>query len=266
MDVYVLNRNFEIIGVLDNYKSFIWAKRYNEAGACDIQVKADVDSIQLLQKGNYILRSDDDEMICRIDVLELDTDVEEGNYLIVGGNDCKKLLNQRVVWQQTNFSGTAENFIRKIINENAINPTDTARKISNLSLGELNGYSDKIEIQSSYDYLDEKVQEICKSYHYGYRVAFRNGKLVVEIYKGVDHSFNQNVNDFVVFSPDFENISTTKYSTDSTNYRSIALICGEGEGASRTKTTLDLTSASGLERYELYVDAKMFHLKLSIPS
>lgn len=261
MDLYVLNRNLEIIGVLDNYTSLIWAKRYNAIGACDIQVRADANAVQMLQKGFYVLRSDDD-MICRIEALELDTDVENGNFLIVGGYDCKKLLNQRIIWKQTNFTGTAEDFIRKIITENVMSPVaDTGleasfRKIDNFRLGQKKNYDDPVVIQSSYAYLDQKISSICETFGYGYKVSFQSGYFVFDLFKGTDRSYSQTENNYVVFSPEFENINTSKYLLDSSTYRSMALIAGEGEGNRRQKALYKLNDARGVDRYELFVDAK----------
>ena len=105
MDLWILNKNFEQIGVLDDYKSLIWAKRYNSLGDCEVYIGANDRTFELLQEGNYIIKADDDDMVCRIETVELDTDTEQGDYLIVTGVDCRKILNQRVIWNQTNYKG-----------------------------------------------------------------------------------------------------------------------------------------------------------------
>ena len=47
---------------------------------------------------------------------------------------------------------------------------------------------------------------------------------------------------------------SSNYNYSSTNYRKVALVAGEGEGTSRVRQ--DLGTASGIDRYELYVDAR----------
>lgn len=42
--------------------------------------------------------------------------------------------------------------------------------------------------------------------------------------------------------------------TSSQNYRNVALVAGEGEGLDRK--TIPVGAAEGMERYELYVDAR----------
>lgn len=254
MDLYILNKSFDQIGVVDYFKSLIWAKRYYDLGDCEVYVSASIGTLELFQKGYYIMRYDDD-MICRIESIEIDTDEENGDFLVVKGYDCKKLLNQRIVWDQTNFDGTVENFIRKLILDNVIDPSINARKIPNFQLGDSNGFTEIINEQVTYDALDEKVNEICQAYGYGSRLTFDpdTKTFVFNIYKGADRSYNQAVNDYVVFSSEFDNIISSKYLSDSSNIRNVALIAGEGEGVDRKRYTYG--TASGLDRYELFVDA-----------
>ena len=43
---------------------------------------------------------------------------------------------------------------------------------------------------------------------------------------------------------------------DNNSYANVAIVAGEGEGLNRKKTTTGSTSATGLQRYEVFVDAK----------
>lgn len=253
MELWILDRNFTQIGVVDDYKSLIWSKRYNEIGDCEVYIGASNRTIGLFQRGYYILRADDD-MVCRIETIEIDTDAEEGNFLIVTGYDCRKILNQRIVWWQTNFSGTAEDFIRTIIVNNVINPPETRRRIPHFKLGASKGFTDTVEIQSTYDYLFDKIKEICVTYGYGSRLTYDGTDFTFELYKGVNRSNTQFVNDVVIFSPDFENLISTNYKSDWSAIKTAALVAGEGEGAQRKRR--ELGGGTGLNRYELFVDAK----------
>lgn len=254
MDVYVLDSSYQVVSLIDDYKSLIWTKRYFEFGDCELYIKASLDALGVLKKGWFLTRNDDD-MICRITSVELDTDAEDGNYLIVKGYDCRRILAQRIIWNQTNFRGTVENYIRKLVTDNIISPSVDARKITNFKLGTASGFTDTIDEQATYDALDEKVIDLCKTYGYGSRVTLDDdGNFVFTLYQGVDRSYGQETNDYVVFSPDFDNIVSSKYLTDSTDIRNVALIAGEGEGVERKRVTYG--TASGLDRYELYVDAR----------
>lgn len=254
MDVYVLDADFNQIAIIDDFKSLIWAKRYSKFGDCEIYVRACDKHLQSLQKGYYLIRNDDD-MICRIMALELDTSTEEGDYLIVTGVDCRSILNQRVVWDQTNYSGTVENYIRKLVTDNIINPSVASRRIDNFILGDAVGLTERITEQVTYAPLGDKVMELCNAYKYGSRVRLdENNRLVFEVYAGVDRSYQQEGNDYVVFSPEFDNIISSKYITDSSKIKNVAVVAGEGEGINRRRVTYG--TSSGWNRYELYVDAR----------
>lgn len=254
MDVYVVNPSYQVVSLIDDYKSLIWTKRYSEFGDCELYVKASLEALNVLKKGWFLTRNDDD-MICRIMSIELDTDAEEGNYLIVKGYDCRGILAQRIIWEQTNFSGTVENYIRKLVTDSIISPSVEARKITNFKLGTASGFTDTIDEQATYDALDEKIIDLCQTYGYGSRVTLDDdGNFVFTLYQGIDRSYAQESNDYVVFSPDFDNIVSSKYLIDSSNVRNVALIAGEGEGVERKRVAYG--NASGLDRYELYVDAR----------
>ena len=59
MELYVYNMDLDLIGVIDEYTSLIWAKRYQDIGDCEVQVPANTEYIDYLKIGNYIQRSDD---------------------------------------------------------------------------------------------------------------------------------------------------------------------------------------------------------------
>lgn len=256
MNLWIYDERLERVGVMDDYTSLIWSRRYNEIGDCEVYVGANERNLSLFKKGYFIIRdiNDPDDMICRIESIELDTDAENGNFLIVTAYDCRKILNQRIVWTQTNFNGTVENFIRKIINENVINPSLQGRKISNFTLGSTQGFFDTIEIQSTYDYIFDKIKELCTSYGYGSKVTFDGDNFVFNLYKGIDRSYDQDIVNPVVFSPEFENVVTTKYKSDSSQIKTTALVAGEGEGLDRVLE--EVGTDVGINRYELFVDGK----------
>ncbi len=256
MQLFVRNENFEITGMLDQYISLEWVKRYYETGDFVLKTVANEETVQLLRKRQYITR-EDDEMLCQIETVNIVTDAENGNVITATGRSVEKLLGQRIVWKQTNSTAsmTAEQFIRKLIDENAINPTNPKRKIPKLKLGEIKGFSEKIEKQITGDNLLVAITEICQTYQYGFEIKMdETGEMVFDLYKGEDRSYKQEKNPYVVFSDDFENIINTEYEYDESNMTNVALIGGEGEGTARKYQ--EIGDSEGFERYELFVDAK----------
>lgn len=255
MELYVLNRDFEIINYIDTFVSLEWVKRYFDTGDFVLNCVADMNIIKSLQKRNYLVR-EDDERIMIIEKINITTSAENGNTVNVSGRSIESILGRRIVWKQTNnkASETVEQFIRRLVDENVINPTDPKRKIPNLILGELKGFTEKIEKQVTGDNLLTVIKEICQAYNYGFKITMNEaGYLVFDLYKGTDRSYNQSINPYVVFSNDYDNIINTEYEYDETNISNVALIGGEGEGTARKYQSIG--DSEGFDRYELFVDA-----------
>lgn len=252
-DVYVLNGNLETIGVIDSYKSLIWANRYWAVGDCELYVPATTENLTMLKKNNFLVKHGNN-MICQIKKIELDTNAEEGNYLIVSGYDVKQWLDQRVVWSTMNVDGNAETFIRTMVDNALGNSGLYARQIVNLNgsrifyLGTAAGFTEVITEQVSYKNVGEKVRDYCLKYGWGYRVVLSNNLLYFQLYKGTDRTAS------VIFSSAYENLATTKYIEDETNMGNVALVGGEGQGTARSRNVSGY--AEGMNRYEVYVDAK----------
>lgn len=248
IDVFLLDKNLNKIHIIDNYTSLIWVNRYNQVGDCELMIPASITTLNKIKQAKYISR-DDDDMVCSIKKIELSTDEENGNHLIVSGVDVKNILNQRIIWNQTNVSGSVENYVRKLITENIISPKIADRKIENFALDERMGFTETIREQVTYAKLGDKIKEICEKYEWGYKIFVSdNKKFVFRLYKGAD------VSDYVIFSDDYENLSSTTYVNDASNIVNVVLTAGEGEGVKRVTATTG--EGVGIERYEEYVDAR----------
>lgn len=263
-NIYVLNQNFELQGVIDEYVSSIWRPSYSDVGDFELHLAVTDKAIGLLQKNSYVVRSSDVtvendtvtyDKVMVIKNIQITTDVENGNFLTVTGRELKYLLHQRIVWSQTNLTGTAEFAIRRLVNENAIDPIDPNRVIPKLFLGAFGAFPEKIDKQVTGKHLDEAISEICNTYNYGWDIPVINGTMILIIYTGVDRSYNQTERPYVVFSNDFENLYNTDYQLSTEEYANVTLIGGEGEGSQRIFTSIN-NEFSGLERYEVFTDAR----------
>ena len=252
-DVYVLNKSLEIVCIVDAYKSLIWVSRYDKVGDCELYLAATTETLALLQKNYYLMRPED-EMVCQIKKIELDTDAENGNYLIVTGYDVKRFLDQRIIWSTMSCDGNVEAFIRNMVNSTLGNANLYARQIVRpdgsrmFYLGTAAGFTEVTTEQVTYKNVGEKVREYCQKYGWGYKVVLSDNNFYFQLYKGTDRSGT------VVFSDQYENLSTTTYIEDDTDLVNVALVAGEGQGSERSRNVSGY--AEGVDRYEIYVDAK----------
>ena len=265
MVIHVLDTSFNLVGVVDDYISVIWRPAYYDIGDFELYIDATSEAVELLKRNYYLVRDtdiivDEDNNVTYSNVMiikkfTLTTDAENGDKLTYTGKELKYILNQRIVWSQTNLSGTAENAIRRLVTENAISPSNSNRIIPNLTLGVSAGLTDSIEKQLTGDKLDQAIIDICTAYHYGWEVYVYNKTMVFIVYKGINRSYCQTDIPYVVFSDEFDNILNSTYELNSESYANTTLIGGEGEGSERIYRTLN-NENSGLDRYEIFTDAR----------
>ena len=263
-NIYVLTPDFKLDGIIDEYVSNIWRPSYSDVGDFELYLGATDKAIGLLKENRYAVRSSDIsvengittyEKVMVIKNIQLITDIENGDFLCVTGRELKFLLHQRIVWNQTTLTGKVEDAIRRLVNENAIVPTDSNRIIPNLALGVSAGLTDTIEKQVTGAYLDKAISEICTTYNYGWDIFIVNKTMVFIVYTGTDRSYEQTERPYVVFSDEFENLYNTDYQLFTEEYANTTLIGGEGEGLERVYTAVN-NSNSGLNRYETFTDAR----------
>lgn len=260
MNIYVLNESFEIVGIIDEYISCIWTTRYFTYGDFEVYVSADEELIDLLQTNRYLVRENDiDEAgyhnVMIVQNREITTDVENGDHLIITGYCLKSILNRRIIPNQTVLNGEVVSCIQQLINENIINPENNSRKVNNFILGNntiINTYTMKQQITGKN--LGEAITDICTTYGYGYDVHIKDGNFVFTIYEGADRSYDQVVNPYVVISSQYDNLLSSDYKVNTDNFANVAVVAGEGEGTARKKVTIG--DASGLSRYEIWVDSR----------
>lgn len=256
MDLYILDKNLDIVDLIDEYKSCLWCSRYYEAGEFELVVLPK--KMQYLQIGNYIARRDDDTVMV-IEKRQITADIDNGNLLTVAGRSVESILSRRIVWEQTTYNGKLSGFFEKILKQNITETTNEKRKIANFTIGNLiAGDSFTIQKQTSYDNIYDLFSEVCKNYGLGFNIRLNDSNFVFNLYSGTDRSYSQDVNPYMVFSNNFDNLGTSTFSENNENYYNTALVGGEGEGKDRTKVSTFAGSSepAGIDRFEVFVDAK----------
>lgn len=256
MDLLIYDQTYTIVGVVDTASSIIWTNRFRECGDFEIYVPVSDEMVDLLQIDRMVLRQDDN-MAGIIEKVDISTDEENGDYLTVTGRCLRSILDRRIIWDQTVLTGSLENAMRQLVTDAYISPTIAARKYAGLSLAAAHGYTDKVSVQFTGTGLLDALEQLCASYNYGFFITIKDGGMVMDFTKPVDRTVEQEARLPVVFSDEYDNLLTTVYAINKKEYKSVALVAGEGEGAARRRTTVSRSSdTAGLARREMYVDAR----------
>lgn len=257
MDLTILNTNLDAVSIVDTYESFIWTDRYYKYG--DFELYAAMrDGILDYIKQDYYIQSRDSEHVMIIEKLLISSDVEEGNHITITGRSLESILDRRIIWGQKTLRGNLQNAIKTLLNECIISPSDSNRKISNFifeASTDTTVTSLTIDAQYTGDNLYDVIQKICEERNIGFKITLNDNKqFVFKLYAGTDRSYDQTVVPYVVFSPNFENIINSNYVESKSSLKNITLVGGEGEGSARKYATVG--SGSGLNRRELFTDAR----------
>lgn len=254
MDLLLLDKDFQICGIIDDFASLVWNRKYYECGNFTLQCKSD--KYNDLKIAKYIYCKDFTET----GVIEAFNLKDSNKIVEASGRFLESILSKRVIDTTKTFKNmTTENIVRSLINDIAI--SDTARKINKLKLGEIKGLGINRTLQTTGDNLLDKIYELCKEDELSIKVKydFDNDEIIFEVWQGLNRVDTQDVNTWAIFSKNFENISESEYSTDETKYCNFAYIAGEigetEESKRRVITTVDRVK-EGEERIELYVDAR----------
>lgn len=253
--------NISLEAVCDSFSSLLWDIEYYKCGAFEVYIAASPRNIEIFQTGKIVGRDDDKEHFGLIESVELETDAEDGDYLIIKGRFLMCLLERRIISPTFNFTKLVSysQIVMNVVQYNAC--TSGIRKIPGLVVGCSSGtcWNAETKLQVSYDNLMEWVYTICEKI--GGTANIRLSKIyneqyemIFELSQGTDKSILQNINPQIIFSDRYNNLLSFTYFTDTSVKKNYL---GKGEGEKRKRTTyFEGTEPSFLDRYEVYVDAK----------
>ena len=265
MELYILNAEYQQIGMIDESESILWNKKYDDVGYCEIYTPYSEAIHDLLRLGSYIFRYDDD-MFCKIETVELTTNAETGNYIIATANDISKILGDRIVRWNTVFSGTVAEFIERVLIDNITNPAEAWRRISNFVVDDSNfsTLSVKTNMKAHTEDLLSIIRTTCKAAGYGFRVAFNIDtlQLIFKLYSGTDRASAQ-ADEYIEFSPEYGNIIASTYKEDISNYKNVVYIGYDELDGTRNLISMYKGEAQGLpeptgeDRREIYLESEI---------
>lgn len=257
MDILVMTPSLEVTAIIEGFESFIWTDRYNKCGDFELYAPFSNQLLESTPKGYFVGFEGSDRLMV-IDGHTIETDVEIGAHLTIKGRSLESLLERRIIWKRTMLKGSFQDAVLKLLNQNAITPTDVDRAIPGLvfqASTDTRITSLTVESQLTGENLYATIVDMCVERKLGFKIVPNSsGQLVFSLYVGTDRSYVQSVNPYVVFSPEFENLISSKYVESDEPLRNVALVGGEGEG--RARKFHSVGTGVGVDRREVFVDAK----------
>ena len=180
MEIYVLDKELNMLGILDNYFSFRWVRRYSKHGEFEIHCTLNDRNLSLLQKENVIWKNDDLEG-GYIEYRNISQDEDGKEILVVRGKFLTGYMNRRIIWDIENLNSTSEIAIRSLLNNHLITCIDIGRQMPLMTLESLRGLTQTIDIQTSYKNLLDQVEDIALTSEIGIRALLDIQNKLIQI-------------------------------------------------------------------------------------
>ncbi len=244
MQLYVFDQTRSLAGIVESFEYLRWTRRYSACGSFELIAIATTENLALLQIGNYLWKSDDEEagIIEHIELSQTDKEI-----ITVSGRFATILLARRIIWGTETLNGNLPACVQTLLDHHILDPADANRKINFVSFA-APPISVSINTQISYRNLMHAVTGLCDAANVGIKTVFSpvERDFAITLY---ECAVSQ-----AVFSREYENLTEQTYIQSHVDYADTALIGGEGEGMNRT--FVSIIGASGEQRREVFVDAK----------
>lgn len=248
IDIRVYDPELTLKGIIDEFSSLIWIRRYQAAGEFELHTPYSEEARSLLVAGN-IVQKHDGRSVLEAGVIEyIQMSHEE---IIVKGRFIESYLENRLIKFHV-YYGNAEDSMREIISEIL---ESEARAIPLLELGTDRGLTETLEFQATLKTVLNVFSRVCRATSLGFRIRpdFTARKLYFEVYKGADRA--SDTASKVIFSETYDNIFNEVYIYDNTNYKSTAYVSQLIDD--HRWLVFYNTQLTGLERREVYIPASV---------
>lgn len=238
----------------DRIVSYEYTKRWTKLGNFTLTFPFDKEILKSLEENGIIFLDGDWLWIQDI--------FYEEPKIIVTGKDCKAFLETRIALPNntgytgySSVSGTTAHCIEYYLNLNCINPTDTKRKLPLIFAGGTAGLESD-NYMARFEYISDIVTTMCENAGIGFDVRGNIAGSGFKFYtlKGVDRSFDQDVNPRVIFSSHWRNVISQSFEHGCDNLLN-AVYATDVDEVSQLVTT----TASGISRRECNVNVGISH-------
>lgn len=251
------NGTFDNIGEINQFDSLIWPDKFNGYGDFELWAPITDENSSYIKKGNILWCGGDNAAM--IEIVKSSIDDKGVKIFNAKGRTLEMLLTTRIIWGTYNASNKyASTVMYDLVKQNCINPTNSNRKIPFLECAADENLGGKVTYQKTGGEVYDALTSLAGGLDLGFNILFRpkEKKLIFEVIEGIDRTVEQTENDSVEFSTDLEDLFSSSYYSNDQDKKSVALVQGEGKGASRKSAVSGDNTTKGLGRRELYVDAR----------
>lgn len=246
--LFFFDKELNMLGIVDYFISLRWRRKYFEAGEFEMVLPVNDYMMQFIATDVIVMRNNYTEAGI-IETIEF-SDNGTNEEVTISGRFLTSLLSRRIVKSKINFSGNTIEGMNTIVN--AMTPLTTAWETEQVTMS-----SPHIDFQVTYKNVYEYLCKLSEYSNIGIRVVPNVDSKVYmfEVWKGLDRTSEQNVNEEYSFSDDNYNIEQGKLIMSEKTKANYILVGGSGEDNNRVLVTVD-DGKTGFDLYEVFSDQK----------
>lgn len=274
MRVIVADGDFNPVGYLENYESFVWTDRYNTLGDFQMVLPASAKFNGSLiassfQLGQYLLIDDSDQFMV-VESVSIASDGEGVKKVTLSGRSGVAILDIRVMlidssadggYHSSNQKGS-DAAIRLTELSCSINRNDFTTQNIIPGLVYSNTATDDLlpEIQEPTNTLVQAILNVAQLGTFGFKMVYSLASPVFTCYSGTDRSVNQSTVDPVVFDVNLDSLVDASYFDTISNIKNVCYVWFNKSGNPQERDYRSYwftggAEPSGYNRRETWVDA-----------
>ncbi|AUS03421.1 minor tail protein [Paenibacillus phage Wanderer] len=259
--IRLIDTDFNLLGEVDSYSSLKWVRRWHKPGEVELRINPFMQNANELQEDVILFKASRPEEAVIIKHREISIGEDGAEELIVKGSMLASLIGRRITYPPEGraydyMNAPIETIVKQIVKHNCINSVDRERRIPGFICAPDQGRGEKIQFQTRYKPLAEEVEKLSLMSQMGWGVSLdiENRWYVFDMLTGRNLTADQDIRPPAIFSTDYDNIESQSYVNSAIGHKNVAIIGGQGEGEDRKIVTVG--TSTGLNRYEMFVDAR----------
>jgi len=256
----IIDRDFNFLGQIDNYESFIMTKKWYSVGSFELHLHEDNNFADKLIKENIIFTNEKKAYV----ILHRELNSTDGK-LVVKGLELKSYLGRWLVFPPAGQAYFRVNSNVETIIKEYVAATLQRKGITNIVVAPNQNRGVTTTYQSRYKNLADELEKLSLASGLGWDITLdiENKRFVFDVYEGQDRTANQDILPPAIFSIEYDNVAEQTLIDSRMNYANVAVVAGQGEGVDRAITIVG--DAEGLDSFELFVDARDIENEEDLP-
>lgn len=258
--IRIITPALELKGEVDNYLSLSFCRSYHSPGEFQLVTNRKVQNANQLEINNLIMLGADP---CKTGIIrhkEIKAGERGEEILAVKGYALGVITRQRITIPPEGQAydiqeADGETVMKHYVQRNCL--IIPGMEFPMLAIVENRHRGPTVKWQSRYKNLCDELEQISRLTGLGWYIYpdLNSKSWIFDIYNGRDFSASQQINPPVIFSPEFDNVSSQEFTDSLIDFGNYAIVAGQGEGVDREIVMLG-SGATGLDKHVIFVDAR----------